>query len=276
MVAQAESQSPRRGGPSCDAATPAGMRAGGQGWRHLPWLLAMALFLVVLFRSAWLCDDAFISFRTADNFVHGYGLTWNVHERVQTYTHPLWLFLFTAVYAVTREPYYTGIFLAMAVSAAAVALFACKIADFGVGAALGVLALSLSVAFVDYSTSGLENPLTHLLLAAFLWRYFAWAAISDAEPLPRRFDGGPWLLSFLAALAAVNRLDTILLLLPALLHVLWQRRTWRCLWWMAVGALPLFLWLGFSLFYYGFPFPNTAYAKLNNGIGSAALAAQGG
>ena len=96
--------------------------------RHLPWLLVMAVFLFALVQSAWLCDDAFISFRTADNFVHGYGLTWNVQERVQTYTNPLWLFLFSAVYFVTREPFYTGIFLSLAVSAAAVGLFAGKIA----------------------------------------------------------------------------------------------------------------------------------------------------
>ena len=62
---------------------------------HLPRLLAVALFLVVVFCGAWLCDDAYISFRTADNFVHGYGLTWNVQERVQAYTHPLWLLLFS-------------------------------------------------------------------------------------------------------------------------------------------------------------------------------------
>jgi len=62
--------------------------------RHLPWLLVTALLIFSVVRSAWLCDDAFITFRTADNFIHGYGLTWNVAERVQTYTHPLWLFLF--------------------------------------------------------------------------------------------------------------------------------------------------------------------------------------
>ena len=141
----------------------------------------MALFLFAVFQSAWLCDDAFISFRTADNFVHGYGLTWNVQERVQAYTHPLWLFLFSAVYFVTREPFYTGIFLSMAVSAAAVGLFAWKIARSGAAAALGVLVLAASVAFVDYSTSGLENPLTHLLLALFLWVYLA----QDVAALPR-------------------------------------------------------------------------------------------
>ena len=34
--------------------------------------------------------------------------------------------------------------------------------DFWTVAALGILVLTLSKAFVDYSTSGLENPLTHV------------------------------------------------------------------------------------------------------------------
>ena len=29
-----------------------------------------------------------------------------------------------------------------------------------------------------------------------------------------------------------------------------------------VGLLPLFIWFGFSIIYFGYPFPNTFYAKL--------------
>ncbi|HIG54149.1 MAG TPA: hypothetical protein EYG11_16655 [Candidatus Latescibacteria bacterium] len=35
------------------------------------------LFGAVLFQTTWLAEDAFVTFRTVDNFVHGYGLTWN-------------------------------------------------------------------------------------------------------------------------------------------------------------------------------------------------------
>ena len=49
------------------------------------------LVAVVLIRTAWICDDAYITFRTIDNFLHGFGLRWNVAERVQSFTHPLWL-----------------------------------------------------------------------------------------------------------------------------------------------------------------------------------------
>ena len=247
------------------------------------------------FVCAWLSDDAYISFRTADNLVHGYGLTWNVQERVQAYTNPLWMLLFAGVYWLTHEAFYTAIFLSIAVSVAAVAWFAWKIAKTRSAAVLGVLVLTVSMAFVDYSTSGLENPLTHLLLVLFLWLYLTRETIAEetiaegdlppARNAPAKTDGAgsrglpfdalPGVLSMLAALSAVNRMDSLLLFMPALLYVLWRRRTWRCLGWMAAGTLPLLLWLGFSLVYYGFPFPNTAYAKLNNGIAGRALAEQG-
>jgi arabinofuranosyltransferase len=45
----------------------------------------------------------------------------------------------------------------------------------------------------------------------------------------------------------------------------------------AVNRLDSFLlaWEMFSIFYYGFPFPNTAYAKLNTGVSSGELIRQG-
>src|SRR5580692_4725588 len=39
---------------------------------------------------SWLSDDAFISFRYAKNLVRGVGLVFNVGERVEGYSHPLW------------------------------------------------------------------------------------------------------------------------------------------------------------------------------------------
>jgi arabinofuranosyltransferase len=61
-------------------------------------------------------DDGLISLRTVLNVTHGNGLTFNVGERVQTFTHPLWLALLTAVYLVTGNVYYATFALSIAVS----------------------------------------------------------------------------------------------------------------------------------------------------------------
>ncbi len=57
-------------------------------WRATIVLLLAAIALLAL-KCAWVSDDAYITFRTVDNFVHGHGLRWNTGERVQAYTNPL-------------------------------------------------------------------------------------------------------------------------------------------------------------------------------------------
>jgi arabinofuranosyltransferase len=216
-------------------------------------------------QRAWLSDDAFITLRTVDNFVHGYGLVWNVGERVQSYTHPFWMFLISAFYAITHEPYFTTITLSIIISSLAAFVLVFLVARTPVIGALGLVCLSLSGAFLDYSTGGLENPLTHLLIVIFAWIYF-----TQPETSKRLF----W-LSLVASLGAFNRPDAILLFLPALVFSFFRIRSWRNLGGLILGQLPLILWELFSLIYYGFLFPNTAYAKLSNSIPAMDLVFQG-
>ena len=136
-------------------------------------LAAIAAFTVIVIRNAWVGEDAYITLRTVDNFVNGYGLTWNVGERVQAYTHPLWMFLLTVFYFVTRESFYTTIALSVAVSLATILLISFRVARTAYLAVLAVLALTFSKAFMDYSTSGLENPLSHILLVVFFLMFLS-------------------------------------------------------------------------------------------------------
>ncbi len=242
-------------------------------------LAAVLALAIAVVKDAWLSDDAFITLRTIDNLWHGYGLRWNPIERVQTYTHPLWMLLLAAAYGVTREPHLTTLAVSLAVTAATVGLLFRRLTP--AGRAVAFVPLAGSRAFVDYSTSGLESPLSHLLLAAF-WLL----TLAEAPPSRRRL----LTLATLAGLCMLTRLDLALLTAPGLmLEIVRSLRTHeggttvagRPLRWaevasaVAVGAVPLILWHLFALVYYGFPFPNTAYAKLGTGIPSADLMAQG-
>ncbi len=220
-------------------------------WHYLAPVAALAALAFLIFFTAWLGDDAYITFRTIDNWRHGYGLRWNVAERVQAFTHPLWLFVLGAGWHVTGEPYFSSLALSIACSLAAVTLVAFRVARHWAGGAVAVALLGVSRAFVDYSTSGLETPLTYLLVTLFVIAYWT------ADRSPRRVGA----IVALGMLAAVNRLDLGLLLAPALVHVAVTARppAWK---WVVLGALPLLAWETFSVVYYGFPLPNTAYAKL--------------
>ncbi len=240
--------------------------AGSPALHRLPILLLVALFGVLVLRTAWTADDAYITYRTVENFVSGRGLTWNDGERVQVFTHPLWMFVLAAARAATGSVEHAALAISFALSLAAALLIALRIAAGTAAAALALLVLIFSKSFVDYATSGLENPLTHLLLIAF-----ACAWLRDAAPT--RAQTG--LLALLAGLLALNRLDCVLLVAPALALQLWRRRSVTDLAVAAAGFVPLAAWLAFALVYFGSPFPNTAFAKLNTGIGAGTLLANG-
>jgi arabinofuranosyltransferase len=218
-------------------------------------LLWSGVLLLVLIRTAWVCDDAYITFRTIDNWVNGYGVRWNIAERVQSYTHPLWMLLVAAPYAVTREPYYTSLAISLVLSLVAAYLLFTRVAVDLPAAIRAGLILILSKAFVDYSTSGLENPLTHLLLVAFFLIYLPQFSPALSE---RRLP----MLGLVTALLAINHTDTALIVLPALAVAAWQRSWPRAIVDLTIGLTPVLAWEAFSIVYYGFPFPNTAYAKL--------------
>jgi arabinofuranosyltransferase len=226
--------------------------------------LLVTLFAVVLVRNAWLADDAYISFRTVDNFVSGHGLRWNVDERVQGFTHPLWLLLCSLAYALTHEIYYTVLALQIAISLAVVAIILRAARDRWT-VVLAAMLLLVSKPFVDYSTSGLENPLAHLLLLAFL------VAFARDDGTPRSL----FAVSLAAALVVLNRMDHGLLVLPALAYRFLQRPRLGHGLAVAAGLLPVAAWSAFALFYYGSAIPNTAYAKLNTGLSAADLVPQG-
>jgi len=237
----------------------------------------LALYAFLVIRTSWVSDDAIITFRSLENFLHGYGMVFNIGERVQTFTHPLWFLIQAAANFVFNlwksnpfgqgQMYFLNIFMSIAISILMAAVFAFKVAKSTKGAILGLLIFSLSKSFIDYSTSGLENPLTHLILLLFILAYLTQRENSQRSIL---------LLATLAALGGVDRLDTLVFYFPALFILIWQSQNKiKTLLTLGLGFLPLIAWELFSIFYYGFPFPNTAYAKINTGIPALHLMMQG-
>lgn len=229
--------------------------------------LLLLSFITIVLRTAWLGDDAYITMRSVDNWVNGYGLTWNPGERVQTFTHPLWMLLLTGLYILLGNAYFSLLGLSLLISLAVMVVFIFRASRDVTALAFGWLLLVFSHAFLDYSTSGLENPLSHLLALVF--------ALVFLERIPVSANRRTFVLSLLAGLAVLNRMDTLLLYAPALALVFLQDRTRRSLAQIAAGFVPFALWSLFALIYYGFVFPNTYYAKLNTAIPKTTLLHQG-
>jgi len=228
----------------------------------LPVFLSVLLGWIIL-RNAWLSDDIYITFRYLYNWTHGHGLVWNTPERVQAFTHPAWLFALTPGYLLSNSAYFTALFTSFAFTGAMVVVLVRNARSHF--HAIGCLLLLLaSRSFIDFSTSGLENPLSHLLVVLFVGIW------SNKEGKNKSLG-----LALVASLLLLNRLDFGVLVLPALLVHLRTHFSRSTILAFGIGFLPLIAWEAFSLIYYGFLLPNTFYAKASTGLPRSWLLQQG-
>ena len=241
-----------------------GERDAARAWVRLAQLLALlplAAAFYGLIVCAWQCDDAYITFRTVRNFWEGHGLRWNVDERVQAYTHPLWMLLSLGVYGVTRELFFSMTAVAIALGMLALGLLA-QLSESRARFAVSTLVLVGSCAFLEFNVCGLENPLLNVLVVA--------CALASRAPPSARAE--LWRALGLSAVY-LTRADAVLLVGPLWLwSAVRGRAHWRS---MLLGLMPVVAWQVFSLVYYGALVPNTALAKLNVELPLSRLALAG-
>jgi arabinofuranosyltransferase len=70
-------------------------------------------------------------------------------------------------------------------------------------------------------------------------------------------------------------MDLFLVFFPPLLFTLFERKKINVIKYILLGQLPFIFWEIFSLLYYGFLIPNTAYAKLAHGVSRFIIIKQG-
>ena len=254
----------RRGRGTSPAGAPQSRARPGRPRQLLVAVLFFGLCWLILL-CAWQSDDAYITFRTVRNAWSGHGLTWNPGERVQAYTHPLWMILCLGCYGLFHDVYYSTLAVSILLTAAAAALVVRSAQGSVWRSVLTLLLLGTSGAFVDYATSGLENALLYLLLAVFV-------GLARGAESPRRLGR----LSLLTSAVGMTRIDALLIVLPATLWSWWRlRRAPSASAALLSGFVPLLAWEVFSLIYYGSLVSNSALAKLNVEIPLGALAYQG-
>ena len=233
-------------------------------WLTLTWLLGIYCYL--LYQTGWLSDDARITLIYVENLVKGNGAVFNYGERVQGYTHALWFLLLSAGTYCWHNAVQVAYLASVLLSVTSFLLLA-KIAEHRT--MLTILAMGtllLSAGFIDYSTSGLENSLSYFLFALLV------LSIRSGQDSQKSFLRS----GVLGALIFLNRPDYLLIVLP-LLIIMWLRLGdwWQRIKLAAICVSPVLLWTAFSVFYYGVPVPNTAYAKLGTEIARSELLNQG-
>lgn len=175
------------------------------------------------------------------------------------------MMVLTIFYVPFREAFVMPMLVSTGFAVAMAWLIGERLGRGGVGL-LCVLALAWSRTTVDFSSSGLENPLSHFLVALFF------VLFARGQYTHQRLT----YLFLVGALLTLNRLDLCLIVAPSLLYASWCLRDLKAVARAAfLGLLPLILWELFSLVYYGFFIPNTGFAKLGHGLPSGGRLRQG-
>ncbi len=233
--------------------------------------LALIGLLFLMLRLAWVGDDALITLRAALNSSHGWGAGFNVTESVQAYTHPLWFVLWSLIGSITGEWILTIVLLGLVLSLLSVLLILMTLKS--VPTVIGVATLlAFSNAFMEYTTSGLENPMGWVFLG-LLTLGLGHACHSGSAVGVK--EGS--LLGLALAGLFLTRFDLVLLVFAMLLVTLWiQRHNVRFLvTGILTAILPVVTWFTWSWTSYHSLLPNTFYAKQNLEIPSQELIIQG-
>jgi len=245
-------------------------------------LLSFFIAIVIFLKNAWVSDDAYIIFRSVEQLFAGNGPIWNLHERVQVFTSPLWFWVLSFFRIFSSDVYLNVIIISFILWLFTILVLK-KLFNNKTTLLLAVLFFTASTGFFDYTSSGLENPLAYFLISLYILYYINLFSNNNKNiNINAQVSKGKQYLKiiiFLFGLVICVRHDLILILLPSLLFVFWQKKNLysKKKWFLifSISFSPIILWTLFSLIYYGFPFPNTAYAKLNTGISKIDLLIQG-
>jgi hypothetical protein len=207
-------------------------------------------------------DDAFITYRYAENLARGLGPTWNaIDAPIEGYTSPLYMVLLALGRLVTRVDI-------PSLSVALCLLFACgalaglfallyRLTLRVAWAALGAGLLALHPAFAVWAVGGLEHALAACLVVLSLW-----AMHLAFETQSRR----AWVLVAISlwALAEVRTEGCLLSVACCLVLMLHGKKEWPWKTILACGGAvvgALMLHQVFRMLYYGLFFPLPVYQK---------------
>jgi arabinofuranosyltransferase len=214
-------------------------------------------------RQYLLVDDAYIAFRYAANFADGQGLVWNPGERVEGYSDPLWVLLLAVVARFHLDLTVPAVVANLGFAVGCIALLwrisrEALPADGVLTGLLAPLLLAGNPSFANASANGMESTcFGFFVLLSVFWLVRGrdlpllrgWAALALCAAYLTRPEG-----ALVAGVALLVELTALPGPFRARVRVL-----------APVGATVAALvavHVAFRWAYYGYPLPNTFYAKV--------------
>ena len=220
-------------------------------------IVAIGVGLSAAVARAWLCDDAFISFRYADNLVHGHGLVFNAGERVEGETNFLWTLWIAAGLKLGSSAEAWTTCWGLACYGVSLALLAWRgwsaTSDLRWPLPTATIVAAVHVGWIDFATSGLEtSAFTMLSLIGYLV-----ACPASGQAAPRRLA----IAGAVLALASLTRPDGVVFVMVIGIWLLATHGLRGAIGFAVGFALVWGPPTAWRITYYGDFFPNTYYAK---------------
>ncbi len=220
-------------------------------------LIVQAAYSAII--HPWMLDDAFITFRYAENIVAGNGAVYNAGERVEGYTSFLWVMIMAAGkwagFDIVRFSIILGHFFSL--GCLLLLAFSHKFVEglkkeFSI---VGTLLLGTSLIFLPWGRSGMEVSLFTFLITLDVLYYLRIRVDLDLKKTMA--------IGFLCGLTTLTRPEGIVIFGVIAIDQLFSRKRENhpAILILAFCAIymPFFLW---RLSHYGYPLPNTFYVKV--------------
>jgi hypothetical protein len=240
------------------------------GWRTefiFPALALLLFTIQAIYFWHFSIDDVAISYRYAQHLAEGYGLSWNIDgPRVEGYSNFLWVLILSAAKWLGSDIEFASKLLGLALGWANIAVLATLCRRFYGTVRFWwapLFVVVLTPEWVMWMMSGLELALFGALLLLSVM------ALTSTRSMR------VWILSFsLPALLLTRPEGLIYSLMLLFLGLLIDReRTWRIRLRILTPPLAAVILTGvglliFRLYYFGYPMPNTVYAKVDGSLPS--------
>lgn len=247
----------------------------------LIWLIFFYIYLVKYFATNFIQDDAFTSLRYVKNFVNGNGLVFNINEKVEGYTNFLWVMLLSFIAFIsdllkininleTTTTYLSTafgfIFLVSVFLLAKKILTSIKSQNIIINSIPFVVVLMIlnTTPFIYWSVSGMETSLfaTLTILSILFFidienNYIKFAIVASLNSLLRP-EGLLYFIILLFLKIILDYLTEPKIKLNDLINKSFDKNIKIATF---IFVIIQIIYLLFRLVYYGYPLPNTFYAK---------------
>ena len=213
----------------------------------------MELAFVRASSLVWIADDAYASYRYADNWVRGLGLVFNAKERVEGITNPLWTLILGVLHqcGFDIERSSTTLGLIAYVMCIPLLILGGRAPGLRRGLPIAALIAAADPDFATFASGGLETSFfATSVLASFV---FAW--------LPGNIIASGVAAGILAAISGMLRPDGALFVPALALAFVGKARRRGMLPYLLPCIALLASFHSWRRCYYGQWFPNTYYAK---------------